>query len=290
MIFVSTGGIRHKSAAETAKEYFEHGILGVELSGGAFSSSYQKDLLALSQDLVMQVHNYFPPPKVPFVFNLASVDNLVASKSIEQVRTAIKLAVQLNNPVYSFHAGFRINPIVSELGSVLGRYSLTKREHALELFGERVCDLAEEARHEGVTLLIENNVLNQSNFSVYKEDPLLLTYPEEINNFMSTMPSNVGLLLDLAHLKVSSNTLNFNLKQAHIDLQKWIKGYHLSDNNGAADSNECITDVSWFWESLLSDLSYYSIEVYGQNAHALAGQVNLLQQKLNTNLSIENEN
>jgi sugar phosphate isomerase/epimerase len=280
MIFVSTGGVRKKTAAETARDYLLHGIFGVELSGGSFSSSYENDLLGLPNEAVLQVHNYFPPPELPFVFNLASMDPLVARQSINQVRVAMQLAVKLNNPVYSFHAGFRINPIVSDLGSVLGRYNLAARHSALEQFGERVCMLAEEARREGVTLLIENNVLTKPNLSIYQEDPLLLTSPDEISDFMEKMPSNIGLLLDVAHLKVSAKTLNFGLHEAHVNLKKWIKGYHLSDNNGDADSNECITESSWFWDSILLDLSYYTLEVYGLSTPALASQVDLLHNKI----------
>ena len=110
MIFISTGGVRTKTASETAIDLCQHGIPAVELSGGAYSSTYEADLLALRKDLVFQVHNYFPPPAQPFVFNLASSDPGVTERSVQQVREAMRLAVALDRPVYSFHAGFRINP------------------------------------------------------------------------------------------------------------------------------------------------------------------------------------
>ncbi len=47
MIYISTGGHRLKNAAETALDFYSHGIVGVELSGGTFSATYQADLLAL---------------------------------------------------------------------------------------------------------------------------------------------------------------------------------------------------------------------------------------------------
>lgn len=280
MIFVSTGGQRLKTAADTALEYYHHGITGVELSGGAFSTTYEIDLLALPKELVLQVHNYFPPPAEPFVFNLASRDTEIGERSVRHVQTAMRLAVLLRRPVFSFHAGFRINPKVANLGKTLGRYSLLKRDIALEQFGERVSMLAEEARREGVTLLVENNVLNMANLSTYGEDPLLLTQPDEISAFMAGMPSNVGLLLDVAHLKVSAKSLGFDPTHAHEIVKDWIRGYHLSDNDGTADSNECVTTDSWFWEILIPDLDYYSLEVYQTPTPGLVEQNSLVAAKL----------
>ena len=217
--------------------------------------------------------------------NLASTDPVVAEKSIHHIKEAICLATMLGRPTYSFHAGFRINPQVCELGSKLSRYALVNRETSFGLFGERVLNLAEDARREGATLLIENNVINKRNLSVYGEDPLLLTHPDEIAKFMVGMPENVGLLLDVAHLKVSSGALNFNLEDAHETLKRWIKGYHLSDNNGEFDSNECVHTDSWFWDLLVSGLDYYSLEVYNTSTAKLYEQYKYTEMRLAKNMS-----
>lgn len=272
MIYVSTGGERSRTAMETAAQYCRHGIECVELSGGVYTPNYEEDLLKLSRTAHLQVHNYFPPPKVPFVFNLASVDSDISRQSVAHVRNAIRIAVLIGRPVYSFHAGFRINPAVSELGNVLQKRKLLDRKTALNIFGERLTDLAEEARREGVSLLVENNVINPSNFNTYGEDPLLLTHPEEIASFMKQAPANVALLLDVAHLKVSANTLQFDMISAHQKLIKWIKAYHLSDNDGTADTNELVTEKSWFWGYLIRGLDYYSLEVYREPISGLIQQ------------------
>ena len=192
----------------------------------------------------------------------------------------MRLAISLGCPRYSFHAGFRINPHVSELGKKLGRHSLQDRKFAYELFGDRVLMLAEEARQEGVTLFIENNVINSANLSFYGEDPLLLTHPDEISCFMKNMPSNVHLLLDVAHLKVSSNALGFDLIDAHETLKEWIKGYHLSDNDGMTDSNGEVSEDSWFWQVLIPNLDYYTLEVYKTPAYKLAEQYEYVSAKV----------
>lgn len=280
MIFVSTGGVRAKSAAETAQDFFRYGIPAVELSGGAHSTTQEADLLALRKDLVLQVHNYFPPPAQPFVFNLASSDADLTERSVEHVRSAMRLALALERPVYSFHAGFRINPLVSELGVRMERRKLCDRATALRQFGENVLLLAEEARLEGVTLLVENNVLSAANMATFGEDPLLLTQPDEISAFMGTMPANVGLLLDVAHLKVSARTLGFDLVSAHARVKPWIRGYHLSDNDGLTDSNHAVTADSWFWEVIEPGLDYYSLEVYRMPSVELARQYEFTKARL----------
>lgn len=280
MIFVSTGGRYRNTAVETALEYQKHGILGIELSGGAYSKSYFSDLKALSEQLIFQVHNYFPPPVSPFVFNLASDDSDISKLSIEHVRSAIRLATALCRPVYSFHAGFRINPKVNELGRNLAQRFLLDRVTALEVFLERVTMLAEEARREGVTLLIENNVINRVNLASFGEDPLLLTQPDEISTFMSKVPANVGLLLDVAHLKVSGKALDFDIVAAHKQLRPWIKAYHLSDNDGSSDSNNAVSEKSWFWGDLVRGLDYYSLEVYQSPTSELVAQRDLVAIKL----------
>lgn len=280
MIFVSTGGERHQKATATALQYFDHGIHSVELSGGSYSPTCDADLAALPGGMHLQVHNYFPPPDLPFVFNLASINSEIAMQSVAHVRNAIRIAVMLCRPIYSFHAGFRIDPAVSELGARLGKHNLLTRDRALDMFGDRVSLLAEEARREGVTLLVENNVINKPSLETYGEDPLLLTTPDEIAFFMERAPSNVGLLLDVAHLKVSANTRSFDMVVAHERLKKWVKGYHLSDNAGLVDTNDPVSKSSWFWDHLVRGLNYYTLEVYRQPISKLVEQCTLTEKML----------
>lgn len=280
MIFVSTGGEKSKTAFETASYFLKNGIECIELSGGQFSQTYQRDLLSLARQVKLQVHNYFPPSAEPFVLNLASSDSIILGNSISHVKKAIQLASLLGRPVYSFHAGFRIDPSVKDLGVKLGQSDLTDRVVALEIFGDTVLHLSEFAMHEGVTLLIENNVLSKVNLGVFKEDPLLLTQPEEISRFIKSMPKNIGLLLDVAHLKVSAQTLNFDLIGAHEFLRDLIGAYHLSDNDGVEDTNCPIAENSWFWPYLKTNLDNYTLEVYGKSAEFLITQRKLVDSKL----------
>lgn len=286
MIFVSTGGVATQPAAATAAEWYALGIAAVELSGGAHSPTQHADLLPLRQTTTFQVHNYFPPPAEPFVFNLAAADRAARQRSMDHAREAMRLAVALGRPIYSFHAGFRLTPEVSELGSTIGRRALRERSAALTQFGEAMLTLAEEARQEGVTLLIENNVLAQRTFDGFGDDPLLLTHPDEMATFLAAMPANVGLLLDVGHLKVSGQTLRFDPVAAHARVQPWIRGYHLSDNDGVTDSNDPVTEGSWFWDVIDAGLDYYGLEVYRLPAPELVAQRDLVEKTLSSRRNV----
>ena len=269
MIYVSTGGIREVPASARISEWYDNGISAVELSGGAYCESLLDDLLKWKGAIDFRVHNYFPPPKNPFVFNLASLDPSIADRSVAHARKAIEWAVRLDSPVYSFHAGYLLDPQPSELGRVIPRQAISDRRDGMDVFVDRVRDLADFAHGKGIELLIENNVISAANFSEFGTDPLLMTTPEDCTLIMEQAPSNVNLLVDVAHLKVSANTLEFDPVAMFDECSDWIKAYHLSDNNGTEDTNERIRPDSWFWSYLKTDLSYYSIEVYREPPNVL---------------------
>lgn len=283
MIYVSTGGRRDVAADVTAAEYLANGIAAVELSGGLSRPDLCEALEALKRsapEASFQVHNYFPPPQVPFVLNLASLDPQVMKLSRAHVERAVRLGRALGCPRYSFHAGFLVDPKVSELGQRIRQRALYPRAQALDLFIDTVRSLAAWAESEGAQLLIENNVLSARNLAEFGENPLLMVEQAEILTVLREMPRNVGLLLDVAHLKVSAATLGFDAAAVLRDLTPWIRAYHLSDNDGTADSNEPVRADSWFWPFLRSDLNYYSLEVYGVSNTELREQQRLAQRKL----------
>lgn len=282
MIFVSTGGIKETTAYNSALSFIEHGIKGIELSGGAYEeidlTKYQK-LLKLA---CLQVHNYFPPPEDPFVFNLASVNHLIAEKSMDHAKNAIKLSAALDRPIYSFHAGFLIDPKVSELGKAIDAPRINDRKVCLDLFLERIADLAEYASSINVQLLIENNVISDSNIKRFGEDPLLMTTPKEAKFIMQNTPGNVNMLVDVAHLKVSANSLGFDRRKMFSACDEWIKAYHFSDNDGKSDSNKRIDTDSWFWPYVKKNENYYTLEIYNSSINELKDQIDITGEALSS--------
>ena len=287
MVFVSTGGYSHVAANDVALELMDAGIKNIELSGGKYVEALCDDLIGICKQVVLQVHNYFPPPEYPFVFNLASSNDEVRKKSFDHALRAIKLSQQIDRPIYSFHAGYLLDPDPSELGTRIGKKSLVEREEGLKIFLESLWRLADIADKEGVQLLIENNVTSYNNFNVFKCDPFLMSTPEECVYVMKNTPDCINLLLDVAHLKVSANTLGFDPIYLLKSCDKWIRGYHLSDNDGKSDSNQPFDENAWFWPYLKKSLDYYSIEVYGVSVRDIKKLVDLTNEKLVANSIIE---
>lgn len=280
MIYISTGGFREKTADKVSAELQSVGLKNVELSGGAYSATLLSDLKALTPDVNFQIHNYFPPPEDPFVLNLGSLDREVGARSVAHVEQALQWCVELAADRYSFHAGFLLDPKVDELGKRIPSRSLFDRDECIEVFVSRVSRLAEIAEKAGVALMIENNVLSAKNAHEFSANPLLMCDSQECQKILGLLPSSVGLLIDVAHLKVSANSLNFDAATMFDVCDERIAAYHLSDNNGLEDSNKQFDDNAWFWPHLKSDVGYYSVEVYGCTPDQLLQQANLVQSKL----------
>ena len=89
-IYISTGGFSKKSANLAIADLERYGFKNIELSGGP----HKKNLFYLikNKKLNFQIHNYFPPPKVPFVLNLASLDKKIYKKSLNLVLKAINFS------------------------------------------------------------------------------------------------------------------------------------------------------------------------------------------------------
>ncbi|RCL41295.1 MAG: hypothetical protein DBW95_02355 [Gammaproteobacteria bacterium] len=284
MIYISTGGIKNKTATSAALEFHESGINKIELSGGIYSKNFRREIKELPKTLDIQIHNYYPPAKVPFVFNLASKDEEISSLSINHVKKSIDLCSKIGSKIFAFHAGFRLDPKVNELGKKINKNSLISREEATDLFLKRVKFLHEEAKKINVQLMIENNVISKKNIEHFQDDPLLFTNPKEIKEIMSMLPSDIGFLLDVAHLKVSSNSLGFDLEEGHKNLFQEISAYHLSENNGLSDQNKSLKETSWFWKDLKTKVKFFTLEIYNTSVEELKIQKSLVEN------SIENIN
>jgi sugar phosphate isomerase/epimerase len=279
-IFISTGGYRNIEGTKIFQQLRSAGIKNVEFSGGKSIKNFEKSIKKFKYN--SQIHNYFPPPKKPFVFNLSSENKQIASKSLNLVKKNIILSKKLGAKYYSFHAGFRVDPNPKQLGKKFKKTVLIKKEKALKNFYNKLKVLIKFAKKYQIKLLIENNVITKKNFQTFKTNPFLLTTPGEIKSFFKEIRKFndcVGLLLDVAHLKVSSKTLGFHLEKAHNSLKKLIIAYHLSDNDGKSDSNKKFTSRSWFWKYFKKQVEYVTIEVYGISMNEYLKLQNLIKTK-----------
>ena len=168
----------------------------------------------------------------------------------------------------------------SEIGKNIKKRKLTNRVKSLDLFLESLNKISKFAQESDINIMVENNVLSRNNLLQFGESPLLMCDLDETLKIMKNSPKNINLLIDVAHLKVSSNSLNFDPSEYFLKCNDFIKGYHLSDNNGLSDTNSIIDESSWFWKFLKKDLNYYSLEIYGESIDTLKNIKNLCQKKL----------
>jgi sugar phosphate isomerase/epimerase len=280
-IYISTGGFNRIPAYKSVKKLINYGAKNIELSGGTYSSKNLTKLKLEKKKISFQIHNYFPPPKIPFVFNLASQNFLIADRSFKHVENAIKICKQIGSNYFSFHAGFLCDIKVNELGKKIVKKKLFNRKKSINIFLKRIKKLSILAKKEKITLLVENNVLTKKNFFEFKTNPLLMCEPKETLKIAKKFPPNVKLLIDVAHLKVSAKTLRFDPKTMFMKCEKYIGGYHLSDNDGKSDSNKSFSKNAWFWKYLNKNLNYLSVEVYNLNKKKFLDLKKIVLQKLN---------
>ena len=278
-IYISTGGFNKISAARAIEKLNKIGINNIELSGGRYEPNLLKQIKKFNK-LNIKIHNYFPPPKKPFVLNFASLDKKIYEKSENLVLKAINFSKEIKSKYYSFHAGFLCDITPKDLGKKVKRKKLNSRQVCTEIFIDRIKKISKVAKKSGVTLMIENNVITKNNLLEFGENPFLMSEPKESKKILDLFPDNVGMLLDVAHLKVSAKTLGFKRSEMFLKCKKKIFGYHLSENNGYRDSNDAFNKNAWFWKFIPKKSEYVSIEVYENETDKLLNLLQLVKNKL----------
>lgn len=276
-LFVSTSGTRSNSL-NAANTLAENGFKNIELSGGSHVKDLDSELEHLMghTDAIM-LHNYFPPPEEPFVFNLASSNPETIALSIGLAKSAIDISGKNGFKFFGIHAGFLMDPQVSELGNRIQASKLENRERALEIFTKNTLELSAYAESRSVRLLVENNVLSEENMKSFGEDPFLLSSTEEISIFFENHGDKVGLLLDLGHFNVSTNTLDEPREYSLERINQYVVGYHLHDNSRLSDQHSSLTDDSWFLNYLNTNAKFGTLEIHSQNILDIQTSVRILE-------------
>ena len=226
-------------------------------------------------------HNYFPPPPEPFVLNLASSDKEILTKSITLCRTAIEFCADHSIPAYSVHAGFCVHAHPADLGRELTQLPRFPKVEARKIFVESLARLARRARELGVGLAVENNVVAPMNLVNGRNELLLGARPQSLANLIYDTGENVSILLDLAHLKVSAQTLDFDVADALEAVKGMVRIVHVSENNGLRDENRLFETRPWFADfssSHLKSVEYVVLETVAAPRTALTNQAHLLRQ------------
>ena len=250
MIFISASYVKHDKGKNSIEELALGGFKNIELSGGTkYCERYKEYLMGLKDryNLNYLLHNYFPPPKNDFMLNLASLNGEIYQKSLEHYEKAISLSRELGAKKFSFHAGYFIDFAVEEANKKIRLRELYDSGQAIKRFCEGYNFLKETAGD--IELYIENNVLSDSNAKIFNErHPFMLTDYKGYEELKSRI--DFKLLLDIAHLNVSANSLNVDFTE-QLNMMLSISDYiHLSDNDQLHDQNACFSNNSAILNSL----------------------------------------
>ena len=244
MIYISTASVKNIKIRDSVIELAENGFKNIELSGGTqYYQNYEEDLLKLKDKygLNYRCHNYFPPPKKPFVLNLASLNEETFQMSFEHLQKVISLSARLGADKFAFHAGFFIDIKIDEIGKKLSKDNLFDETKAVDRFCNAFNLIKEQAQN--LSLFIENNVFSKTNASTYDgEKPFMMTSFEDYTSLREKIDFN--LLLDVAHLKVSVQTLGLNWEDEFEKMMSVSNYIHVSDNDGLHDLNNQLTKKS----------------------------------------------
>ena len=265
MIYVSSSCVKNTKIKDSVEELAINGFKNIELSGGTeYYDNFENDLLELKEryNLNYRCHNYFPPPRKPFVLNLASLNDETFQMSFDHLQQVIALSNRLGADKFAFHAGFFIDIKLNEIGKKLSRDNLFDEKEAIERFCNAYSVIKKQAKN--VSLFIENNVFSKTNADTYDgENPFMMTNFNEYKSLKEKIDFN--LLLDVAHLKVSAKTLRLDWEEEFENMISVSSYIHVSDNDGFHDLNNQLTKTS----SLLTMLEQsntknkdFTLEVY----------------------------
>jgi sugar phosphate isomerase/epimerase len=196
-------------------------------------------------------HNYFIPADRPFILNLASDNDKLRRRSVNYVKRAIIFCDAYDIGLYTFHAGFRVDPTLD-----LTFYGEpTDRELAHKLFRDSVVEVAAFAAVRNITLGIENNVIEAQHLNSGRNDFILYCKADDfIKLFESLSAENVGLLLDVGHLRVAANTLGFDPNEFG-GLSEEVVAIHVHENDGRSDRHDSVEESGWTRDFINRQLS-----------------------------------
>lgn len=249
-LYVSTAWseVEDNNLENIIETYAKNGIYNIELSGGVDYKENIIDILVKLKEkygLNYIIHNYFPPPEEDFILNIASEDEKNRNRSIKFIKDTIDLGEKIDALHYTFHAGYAKKLILADEKYFKPTKGEIDWKQTYKYFYESIDILKNYAKNK-IKLGIENLFPYNE-----KENYSIMCTLEEIEEFLLKYKNeeNIGLLIDLGHLNVAGNYMNFNpqsvLKYLITNYKDQIFEFHISENDGREDSHGPINNNSW---------------------------------------------
>lgn len=253
-IYVSTICLGNENNVFRVLEtYTKAGLRNIELNAAPTVTSFEyiDDLPPIKfkqYNFNFIVHHLFPPLKEPFTSNLASQNPVILKRSKDQIKRSIEFCHSLGIGLFTFHGGFRFDP--DNKRRFCENEVITPEDQAITLYERAFITLIESideinsyAQQMGVRVAIENRPLDRR-----RRFPMPCE-AEEIERLLQKIPSpNLGTLVDLGHVKVTSHWLNRD-KYDFIDkVKNRVFAFHIHENNGYADEHKKLDETSWCFE------------------------------------------
>ncbi len=278
-IYVSTSAFEDDELSKVLDRAGSYGIHNIELAPGLKYDETVYDILRSNKEHFRYlIHNYFPSQREPFGLNLASVNEDVIRKSMAMCKKNILTASEYGIPFYSIHCGFCFDTDGSDFGS-RSQINIPRSqiENAKDIFISNIQELCDHAKQFSIDIAIENNVVAE--FAANEKGLLLGVTAEDMLEIIEhSGRSNLRVLLDLAHAKVSGNNVGFSVDEMIDKLKEYIVEVHVSENNGLIDQNMPLSRESEMLDQIrkLRD-SIITLEAYNLKPEIICEQIELFQ-------------
>lgn len=271
-VFISTSCVKSEHIIDSV------GVISglthhIELSGGTKFQPNSLECLKLAQGesgLEYLLHSYFPPPESDFVLNFADGSSVTRNFISESMRYVQELRI----PYFSVHAGYKQSFTFKNELLINGR-----DRFLLEDIGNNVAWFRQT--FPNTPLALENLYPNDKN-----HDSCFATSADEIEKILE-FDHSLLLLLDLGHLKISANLLDFDFNDAvgylFSRFSQRIVELHLSENESIYDDHDIISEHSDQYsilnkhrETIIRNNINLTIEARGKNLAVLQESYDLV--------------
>ena len=252
-VYISSSCIKGATSYSEAIDFIiSTGIKNIEISGNhKYLNNLELEALLkkyINNEVNFIFHNYFPTPQKEIVMNILSRKKEYFDNSIQIIKNAINLAKETNTHLYGIHPGYLRDAIVKK-----GKFNFfgekSSIDNAIEFYKTKFKKIYENLEiNQKKTLFGLENLFPNFDKS---NDSFMCSFEEidEILNIPFIKKSNLGIILDLGHLNISSNILNFDKKNflnKIIDLHSdKIYEVHISENQGEFDTHDEVMPNSW---------------------------------------------